>query len=134
MIKTYHSEANTDGITQIALKFFGLFLDKKDSQNCKILTFKWNLSSTTGAGCPPLLLQMPFMDAQPAFGQCVRAHEKYFSCMHESHTKTSYLEICFYLKEFRTYFCKFTVKQGTDWWNTSHLVRKYWLILSWTKS
>ena len=41
-MKTYHNDANTSGITKIALKrFFGLFLTKKiDSQNCKNLTFK----------------------------------------------------------------------------------------------
>ena len=42
LMKTYHNDANTSGITKIALKKnFGLFLTKKiDSQNCKNLTFK----------------------------------------------------------------------------------------------
>ena len=82
---------------------------------------------------PSIFYQMSFMDAQTEFGQCVHAQEKYFSCMHESHTKTSYLEICFYLKGFRTYFCKFAVKQGTYRLNTSYLVKKYWIIFIWTK-
>ena len=41
LMKTYHNEANTSGITKIALKKIGLFLTKKiDLQNCKNLTFK----------------------------------------------------------------------------------------------
>ena len=55
----------------------------------------------------------------------VFAHKRntYFSCMHESQTKTSYLENCFYLKGYRTYFCKFAVKEGTYRLNTSYLVK-----------
>ena len=42
LMKTYHNDANTSGITKIALKkFLDFFLTKKiDSQNCKNLTFK----------------------------------------------------------------------------------------------
>ena len=42
LMKTYHNDTNTSGITKIALKKnFELFLTKKmDSQNCKNLTFK----------------------------------------------------------------------------------------------
>ena len=39
-MKTYHNEANTGGITNIALKCFFDFFEKV--QNCKILTFKVN--------------------------------------------------------------------------------------------
>ena len=42
LMKTYHNEANTSGITKIALKkFLDFFLTKKiDPQNCKNLTFE----------------------------------------------------------------------------------------------
>ena len=42
LMKTYHNDANTSGITKIAIKkILDFFLTKKiDSQNCKNLTFK----------------------------------------------------------------------------------------------